>query len=395
MITFITGVPGAGKTINTIKRVLEEWPDTDRPIFYRGIKDVTLPWTEINEDEARNWFDYPAGSIFIIDESQQVWPNRPANQPIPESVKRMDTHRHGGYDFYIITQKPTMVDFGIRGFAGRHYHYERGFNREATRQLEWQRAVDNPIDYHTRQEAQVSRVKFDKKLYNVYKSAEVHTHKPRIPKGFWYFAGAIVFTFAAGAYAYISISERSETNEETTFRPDQTNAIPIGLGRKSETPLTDTQYIQQWIPRVENMPLSAPIYDEVLEVKSYPLPNCIRNDSRNTCKCYTQQATPIEVTFEACNSYVDNGWFNPYIEDLDTREAEREQQAQAQPASAPETPTPTQPRIIYLPDTHDFRSQAQVSPQVIEQAQFQPARLHNSGGGTRPNPHHLPNQPGF
>lgn len=323
MITFITGIPGAGKTLNTIKRVLDENKDTERPIYYRGIQDLQLPWVEISAEECHKWFDYPEGSIFVIDECQQVWPNRSNNKPVPESVARLDTHRHRGYDFYIITQKPTMVDFGVRGFAGRHYHYERGFGREGTRQLEFQRAVDDTQDYHTRQEAQVTRVKFDKSIYKLYKSAEIHTVKPRIPKQAYYFAAAILGTVALGAYAYDSIMGRTEQDDARAivsdqFTPDQYRPITTGQHRKtrnSDEIMTVQDFADHWTPRIPDLPHSAPAYDQLLEVKTFPRPQCVRHERSGRCRCFTQQATPLDISPEHCSRMVDNGWFNPYREE--------------------------------------------------------------------------------
>lgn len=331
MLTLITGVPGAGKTLNTIKMVQDEWGDSGRPIYYRGIKNLTLPWIEISDEDCHTWFDYPEGSIFVIDECQQIWPNRQANRQTPDSVSRLDTHRHGGYDFYIITQKPTLVDFGVRAFGGRHFHYERGFNREGTRQLEYQRCVDNPIDYHTRQEAQIKRIKFDKKYYEVYKSAEIHTHKPRIPKKFWYFVAACTFTVCAGAYAFTSIMGRTDPDNQVEVSSFTSN--PFDQVRTGQVTIPDgpgDEYLRQWTPRIAGVPHSAPAYDQVTEVKTFPRPQCMRGQQWRTCRCYTQQATPLDIDIKTCNDIVANGWFNPFRE-----EQERGGRRDAPPGSAP------------------------------------------------------------
>ena len=323
-ITLATGIPGAGKTLNTIAMVDREWGDKDRPIFYRGIKDLALPWQEVTDDEVRKWFEYPEGSIFVIDECQQVWPNRKANSPIPESVQKLDTHRHGGYDFYIITQKPTMIDFYARGFVGRHYHYERAFNRDGTRQLEFQKAVDNPNDYHTRQDAQTTRIKFPKKYYEAYKSAEVHTYKPRIPKKAFVFLAAVVFTIAAAVVAFNNIMGRTD-NPEIGGGVDyqgSVSLIPSVGAVKDEIP-----YEELWAPRVEGLPHTAPAYDGVTEVKTFPRPQCIYDEKRGKCNCFTQQATPLDVEPQICMQIVRGGWFNPYKEEEEYQPAGRQASA--------------------------------------------------------------------
>ncbi|MEO1079214.1 MAG: hypothetical protein AAFY29_06660 [Pseudomonadota bacterium] len=79
--------------------------------------------------------------------------------------------------------------------------------------------------------------------------------------------------------------------------------------------LDQAAYIKSWEPRIPNLPHTAPVYDSLTEVKTFPKPNCIYSHRTADCSCYTQQATPMEVDYEFCRSIVDNGWFNPYRED--------------------------------------------------------------------------------
>lgn len=372
MITLITGVPGAGKTLNTLKQVQTEWGDSDRPIYYRGIRELTLPWTEITDEQCREWYNFEDNAVFVIDEIQQVFPRRAPNIKPPAGVSRLDTHRHRGFDFYIITQKPKNFDFEARGYVGRHLHYERAFGREGTRQLEWQEACDDPSDYHKRQEAQVTRIKFDKKFYDVYKSAEVHTHKPRIPKKVWYFVAAIVGTLGLGGYAYASIMGRSEVKQEESFRSDQYQPIPKSPGLiDSIGPSFDSystaKYLEDHTPRVDGLDWTAPVYDGVTEVQTFPRPQCVRFEYRNVCKCYSQQATPMSVPEEMCNAIVDGGWFNPYKEELAQVEG---RQAQQPPTTAPDKPFDVRSRIFFTGSSGVGNVPRTVEPQTLPNQQL-------------------------
>ena len=389
MITLITGVPGAGKTLNTLKLVQEEWGDSDRPIYYRGIRDLTLPWTELTDEQMRTWFDYEDGSIFVIDEIQQVFPRRSPNQPAPEAVSRLDTHRHRGFDFYIITQKPKNFDFEARGYVGRHLHFERAFGREATRQLEWQSACDDPGDYHKRQDAQVSRVNFDKKYYQVYKSAEVHTHKKRIPKKFWAFVAAIIFTLSAGAYAFSNIMGRTEQGVETTeaqpsaFRPDQFDDIsttPSLDGHDQVKELEKLAFLERHQPRIEGLDWTAPVYDEVREVKTFPRPQCMRSERTQVCNCYTQQATPLEVPPEVCNNIVDGGWFNPYQEEGGEL-ARAGDSAPTTPPTSSDPVVPGTPRVVFVGRQSATES---INAAVPQASTYQPGGAYRNPSRTAP-----------
>lgn len=322
MITLITGVPGAGKTLNTLELVSKEWGDSERKIYYRGIRELKLPWEELSDEQMAKWWEFPDNSVFVIDEIQQVFPRRSPNHPTPEGVSRLDTHRHRGFDFYIITQKPKNFDFEARGYVGRHFHYERAFGREATRQLMWQQACDDPGDYHKRLEAEITRVKFNKKFYDIYKSAEVHTHQKKIPKKMYVFAAAILFTGLAFTFVYNSVMGRTEEGFELAQGKDPSKYTTIqgsNVGSNSyssESPqLTPEEYSESLKPRLNDLPWSAPHYDSVTEVKTFPRPQCIASEERGVCKCYTQQATPLDLSRQACWSIVNHGYFNPFLDE--------------------------------------------------------------------------------
>ena len=66
-----------------------------------------------------------------------------------------------------------------------------------------------------------------------------------------------------------------------------------------------------WISLDEN---EVKEWDTLTVPKTFPRPQCIRfnrgYDNPPVCKCYSQQATPLNVSEKACNRYVDNGYFD-------------------------------------------------------------------------------------
>lgn len=360
-ITLVTGLPGAGKTINTLQLVLDECPD--RQVYYRGIPDLQLPWTELTDDQVKHWYDYPEGSVFVIDEVHQVFPNtRKALSDIPPYIQRLDTHRHHGYDFYFITQKPTQLDHGARGFIGRHYHYERQFGMDSTRRLAWEHVVDNPKDdYHSRQNAITKRIRFPKKLYSQYRSSTMHTVKRRIPGKVFVLGGLLVGVVAFGAAFLNDVQTRKnllgdDAQPEIVF-DDQEGPIQIKSDQfGSQSILTPSQYMDRFEPRVEGFPHTAPAYDELTKVKTFPRPQCMMSQERSWCQCFTQQATPIEMTFGQCVNIVQNGWFNPYLEENDQRRQPGAGASGApRPGETPQTlawsPDPVEPTAQWHPIT--------------------------------------------
>ena len=127
MFALVTGTPGAGKTSSTLLRFKDV---KDRPVFYRGIRDLSpeLGWFELTDEQARDWHEnVPEGGIVIIDEAQQLFPVRPSSREVPAGLKALETHRHKGWDVIFITQEPGLLDSHARKIANEHFHYVRPF----------------------------------------------------------------------------------------------------------------------------------------------------------------------------------------------------------------------------------------------------------------------------
>ena len=200
MITLFTGVPGAGKTLRTVQEIAQLRRTRDgeaRPIFTNvsGLSDQ-LGCALL--EEPRKWYELPEGALIVIDECQRVFPPRAAAAAVPEFVQLFDTHRHRGFDVFLITQHPRLIDSFIRNLVGRHLHLYRPFGLMRSQVYEWQECCENPrVDAKP-----VPRPwAFPKKLFGLYQSAEQHTHRARLP---WRAIATIVacLTVAGAGLAY-------------------------------------------------------------------------------------------------------------------------------------------------------------------------------------------------
>ena len=188
MITIRTGLPGAGKTLFTVYDYIARPPLGVAPlrdVYVSGIDLVADSVPFIPLDEPTRWMDCPSGSLVIIDEAQRFFRNRAPGAPVPDYVAALETHRHLGIDLVLITQDPMLIDKHVRRLAGEHFHAKRTFGLSSVTMYRWQRCVDDPLDFHTKKEAEKARRKYPKKIYKVYKSAEIHTVKRKIPLRVW------------------------------------------------------------------------------------------------------------------------------------------------------------------------------------------------------------------
>ncbi len=318
MIYLFTGAPGSSKTLNVIKTISEDKTFKDRNIYYHRIKELKLPWISLDEEEVKNWDTLPDGSVLVVDEAQYLIPVRDPRKPVPEWVLKMSEHRHKGYDLIFMTQSPNLLDAGFRRFVGRHTHIERIFGLESAKWLTWEKCVTDVDDHFKRKEAVIKRVGFDKKYYGSYKSAEVHTHKRKIPAKVFIPFIALVFLIGLIAHFVNSWGGRldAESLPDAVTAPVEKLAGVIRTDNKASPAahLSTEDYIKAHTPRLPDVPWSAPVYDALTVPKTFPRPQCIRfnrgYDNPPLCKCYTQQATPLEISDKACNRYVDNGYFN-------------------------------------------------------------------------------------
>ncbi|HDM8168473.1 TPA: zonular occludens toxin [Vibrio harveyi] len=174
--------------------------------------------------DATTWNELPKTSIILMDEAQQYFPPRGLNARKPEYIAAFETHRHKGYDIHIITQDPKLIDVNIRRLVGRHVHYYNPTGGERVTRYELPKAFD-PEQWHDKQAAQKSLIKREKAFYGVYWSAEIHTHKFKVPRFVFYFAAILVFL----AWTGYSLSNTLFGGSDSPAAPVETQKIEQGI----------------------------------------------------------------------------------------------------------------------------------------------------------------------
>lgn len=311
MLYLVTGTPGSGKTLNTIKFVRESKQFQDRQVYYFGIRDLSpdLGWTELTEEQAFAWHDLPSNSVIIFDEAYNVFPTKHGAKGTPEHVKQLAVHRHKGFDIFLICQKVSgQLDAFVRGLINRHQHYGRIMGSLNINRFTWDICQSNPDSPTARKDANVDQFRMDKKYFGVYHSADEHTHTLSVP---W---KKIVILFLMLGLLVFSVKSFM-----SYFDRDPEVEAPVSghsAGFISSPPVYSQQdkeltFAELVTPEINGIPWSAPIYREQFKnVQDWPKPAaCLRNKSKG-CSCYTQQGTPLDVPDTMCNQIVDRGWFD-------------------------------------------------------------------------------------
>ena len=320
MITLITGTPGSSKTLNALDLILNDPAFKDRPVYFYNVNllqpGIALGWKTIDLDQAKTWYELPEGAVIVLDECQDLFPPEKFGNKVPEHIRQLNTHRHLGIDLVLITQHPKLIDTKVRRLVGQHFHYKRQFGLQSATRFTFQECADDPNDYFAQKGATKTRKRFNKKLYGLYKSAEVHTHKRKIP---WLVWGLLVLLVITGYLIYSVVNNFGQVDAKPINEPTTSNGLfsppgqpaPVPRNDEANRTLTKEQYLAQWTPRLKTVPHSAPVYDEVYKVRDFPRPQCILREKTDTCRCYTQQATPLDVPEDQCRQIVANGYWDP------------------------------------------------------------------------------------
>lgn len=319
MIELVTGLPGSGKTLQTLVRVRERAQKEGRQVYYDGIEgidDKVLPWLK---HDGQKWFELPANSIMVIDEAQRLFRPRGRVGEPPEYSSKLETHRHLGIDLVFITQNPMLIDSHVRRLCERHWHVMRRFGTKWSTIHEFPSGVREDVD--KRRDGSIRHdFRFPKEAFGWYKSAEVHTHKAHIPARVWILL-AVPLVFGGAAYAaYLRLTPEAQqeridkaagvekpkpgSKQAGEARPAARPAVLSGRGDH----LSTGDYLTQQVARVPGLAYTAPVYDEVTRPTEAPYPAaCVQSATR--CQCYTQQGTRLDVPADLCKSIAEGGFF--------------------------------------------------------------------------------------
>ncbi|WP_051723118.1 zonular occludens toxin domain-containing protein [Cupriavidus metallidurans] len=354
MLTLITGQPGNGKSLYTIAFVEEKRKLESRPVFYHGITDLTLPWTQL--EDPTKWHECPEKSIIVIDEVQQVMPPRPSSQKPPMHVAQLETHRHRGFDLYFMTQDPSLVDNHIKKLAGEYVHLIRQWGREKADVFKMQK-VQDPTNANLKRALRTTFA-YPKEVYTWYKSADSHTHKKKIPFKYWLmfiFPVVAVISAAVGIRVLWKISHPTDA-EPTRVEQKGPEGRQVGsqsIQAQQQGPMTAEQYVAAYSPRIAGLDYTAPVYDELTKPKRVPVPAaCVT--IRGGCNCYTQQGTRLSVGKQQCAQIVQTGFFMAFDPDGDAPKPVQQQAAPVaavapEPVTAPVVSAPVQLPVQVVP----------------------------------------------
>lgn len=348
MFVLRTGLQGNGKTLNTIKEVDQKAHAEGRKVYYCNVTGfnpghpaIKAEWVPFDTPE--KWFELPPNAIIVIDEAQTWFRVRPQGSKVPDYATRLEIMRKDGHELHCITQSPKLIDYHMRDLCNCHIHYSRGNGGPIIKRWVFQKpelaVSSSKMEFEN---GESTRITIDKSYFGCYESVKdgtEHHFKFRPPKAMYVLiACAIALLVGVGKIYYSRYASHEKPVETAAAAAPAKAAMPLATQRELHE--TTEQYIAERIPRIPDVPSSAPVYDALTKAVSYPKPFCVssrddyliqKNAKRMVtgriegklygCRCNSQQGSRLDISFEACMAYVEQGVFDPAVPDRSTATA--------------------------------------------------------------------------
>lgn len=331
MIILITGTPGSGKSLYATQRIVD-WVKEGRNV-YSDIDGLNIP--EVMSIPDGDWQGTPKGSVVVYDEAQrnECFKYR-AKEKLSNNtiISGMEYARHDGYDIVFITQSPKFLHLHLLELVGEHYHVSRPYGRAQAEICLHRQTSMMPNTVAAKERAEdVFKFKYDPKLFGLYKSAEIHTHKFRLPKYFWKLFAIIGFCLIGGLYIIFGTNNKildkdaySLDPKEIAARKNDPNAVkPVvydnltpeqraDLEARSPVPTDPTQNQVNQISYDPNQPFANQFNNAQTASNQPYLSGCMQ--LKNKCSCFTQQGSKLDVSLSDCKKVIGGEMpYNPFL----------------------------------------------------------------------------------
>lgn len=326
-LRLVTGLPGSGKSLSVVEWLRKfqqeknKGKDKDawRPVYAVGINGLDESLAEVMDaDKLPEWTSLPTGSIVVVDECQKYMPMRRSGER-PQWIQDLSEHRHMGIDFILISQHPSLIDSYVRKLVDQHWHVIRKYGTQIYSVYQWSICQADPNSKTAKKTVDRKLTsKYSTKAMQLYKSAEIHTVKRRLPRWLFIIVGGLI---AAPLLGYMGVKYLS--SETLGLQGDQAVKKPATAGNQflggsnsgQSRTLSKAQWLRERIPRVVSQPWSAPVYDGLART-TVPDLRCIsivKHNGSVSCHCYSEQGTPVVgIEFGVCKSYALHGVYNPH-----------------------------------------------------------------------------------
>lgn len=311
MITLITGTPGSGKSVYAVWHEIKTAIEKGRNVYSCGIPKLTLPAIPMADAEARNWHltaskidpldpdEIPLlstveeGSLIVIDEVQRLW--RPTGAgAVPPDIAALETHRHHGIDFVVITQHPSLLHRNVRALVGKHIHLRAtALGNYLYEFPEW---CENPQTKSARQSCVRSRYRLPKAAFDLYESASLHVKtSKRLPIQYFIFF-AVLLGVPVGGFLFVKSVMARNNPPAVVSSSDQKKVPLVGVSLAPAPPGQPVEVKPDFL----NVAMLTP------QIDWSKVAGCLA--TATVCRCYGDAAERLAVPDQACRDAITYKW---------------------------------------------------------------------------------------
>jgi hypothetical protein len=223
-----------------------------------------------------------AGAILLIDECQFYFPNlgkrQELNSTFSQFLSYLSVHRHQGVDLLFVTQDGHRISKAITDLTDEYINVYRPFGWKKSRIKTFNKfGNQNSQQFRKYSQQKETDCPYDKKLYQLYRSSELHTIKAKIPKQIYLLIIiALICLFAL--YTFLTnITKPMDFNQDglitdpDTGQKQQENATPIEPQKQRPDLIPPEDYDGYPIPNYKGQALmqAVEIDDQLLTYAPY------------------------------------------------------------------------------------------------------------------------------
>jgi zona occludens toxin len=307
MLTLITGVPGSGKSLYVVEKLIppmltasvdviddDNNKTSHERVVYTNIKRLDMEHSLIDDHSLNSWHTWAKPGAFIVfDEVQKVWPQRAVGSKVPDYISALETHRHMGVDIVLITQGVHLIDRNLIPLIGRHLHVRRVGNMNLAIVYEWDHC-SRTLQYKSSMAKKPWR--YNKKTFGLYRSADAHTKQPRSAPAVLYGIGLALLAFVyLGHNFYGRFTEKAFGTA---------NAAPVVQATKlPQNPLLPSNANLSTLPSpASTNPLLTPSLALLPVSRTVLLSGCMMSKSK--CSCFDDAGYKVTITDAACHAAI-------------------------------------------------------------------------------------------
>lgn len=283
--------------------------------IYTNIRSLKIDYVRSMEYD---WRTCPDGSIIVIDEVQNVEPYQNIKDKNDPIIKDLTVHRHRGFDFYFITQYPSLLHPTVAVIIGVHFHLTVPYGlKTKVYQFGSIRAYPNTMANKFNCENKFYFSPPDR-LFKLYKSTTINTHQKRIPykqlMGFGVLTLAASSIFAYGlmgakdselvggkGFTPVTAAVESPALSHASVKAPDTPVVP----KAPDTPVVPTSqpYAQSVRPDAQVTNLYNPVTGDYYASVDVAVAGAVM--VRGKCQAFNKKAQNVPMPDSECSKYLD------------------------------------------------------------------------------------------